>query len=134
VRVRPRIERASGKLRPVVDDDGLRQSDLGVQAVEHACDAESGERAVHFDRDALPREIVHDVQRPEASVGQGIDREIHRPPFLSLARRRQGHALRSRQPLPPPASYLEVGRAIDAMRPFVIHDQAVPLEQNVYRE
>ena len=35
-RVGPRVERAAGKLRPVVDDDRLRQADRGVQAIEHA--------------------------------------------------------------------------------------------------
>jgi len=37
----PRIERAAGKLRPVVDDDRLRQTDRGLQPIKHARHAES---------------------------------------------------------------------------------------------
>jgi hypothetical protein len=66
------------------------------------------------------------VRKPRPSA-----RAIHRPALLSLARCRQRHPLGSRQPLAPPAVYLEPGRAIDAMHPFVIHDPPVPLEQDV---
>ena len=105
---------------------------VASQAIEHAGDAQAGQRPIDLDRDALPGEIVHDVQRAEAApVRQRVDREIHRPPLQPLARRRQRHALGPRETFPSTPTHLQPGRAIDPVHPLVIHHQPFPLEQDV---
>jgi hypothetical protein len=60
---------------PLSTTIALRQPDRAVQAIEDPRDAESGQRAVDFDGDALAGEVVHDVQRAEAAaIGQRVAR------------------------------------------------------------
>lgn len=66
--------------------------------------------------------------RPSASVSTV---KVHRPAHQPLRRRRQGHALADGEPLAAAAPHLQTRGPIQAMHTFVVHDQPVPLEQDV---
>ena len=102
-----------------------------MEPIQYARHAETRQRAVHFDGDTLPREIVHDVERAEAAaIGERIDREIHRPAGEALI----GHRQRTRSARVSRFRWRRrtcSGRAIDAMHAFVIDDESLALEQDV---
>src|SRR5262249_45955221 len=82
-RVRQRIERAAAEFRAVVHDQDLRQANRFCQAVEDTDDAQARERAVDFDRDTLPSEVVDDVQHAKAAtVGQRVHSVHGAPRYL----------------------------------------------------
>jgi hypothetical protein len=105
------------------------EADSRRQAIEDARDPEGRQRAVDLDGDALAREVVHDVQRPEIpTVGGRVGREVHRRALEPLTDGRQRDALRARQPLASPAPDLQARRLVDPVHALVIDRQAVALK------
>jgi hypothetical protein len=132
VRVRPRFQGAAGKLRPVVQHDRLRQAHRGTQALQHPRNVQAGQRSIDFDRDAFPRVVADDVQRAErTTVGQRVQREIHRPPFAASRRRGQRHAFAAREPLPSPTAHLQTRLPIESVETFVVHRRSVARDQDM---
>lgn len=68
--VGPRVECAAAEFGPIVHHENLRQADGLGEPIEHADDAQTGQRPIDFDRDTFLREVVDDVQRakPRPSV------------------------------------------------------------------
>jgi hypothetical protein len=76
------------KLRPVVEDNGFRQSSLAGDPIQHSSHSQPAQRRVDLDCRTLPRAIVHDGQHPNhLPATHAIAHEIHRPAFVRLAGR-----------------------------------------------
>lgn len=129
----PRIEHSAGELRTIVHGDDLGQPTELTQTLEHACDAVSVDAGVHLDCQALPGEVVDDVQEPEPpSAFQRVEHEVHRPALVG-AHRRVGCNAQSRRHLLPALPWAK-GEAFFAIEPqdaLVVHLEAFTPKQDV---
>jgi hypothetical protein len=131
-RVRPRIKRPAGKLRPVIHDDRGGQTDAGVQPIQDSGHAQAKQRAIDFDRHALTRKVVRDVERAKAAaIRQRVHGEIHRPAFQATCGPRERHPLAACEALTTTSPHLQMHRLVEAMHTLVIHPQAFALEQDL---
>jgi hypothetical protein len=117
---------------PLIHQDHTGQARGGLESLEDADHTCPWQRAIDFNRDALPSEVVHDVQRPKrAAIGQCVGRDVHRPAFAAGARCGQRHALSSRDPFASTPSDLQPGLAIHPMDTLVIRDHPFTGDQGV---
>src|ERR1700693_277079 len=73
----------------MVEADHLREASLEGQVFEAADDVVAAKRKADFQRQALPREVIHDIHCSDRSaVGQAIVHEVHGPTFIRASRRR----------------------------------------------
>src|SRR5262249_39343697 len=94
--VGPRIKGAADKLWTVVQEQRHGTASERTKSLQHAGDADAGNRSGHFDRDAFAGEVIDAIDGPKgASVRQGIRREVHRPALVYPSRDREW------LPLPP---------------------------------
>jgi len=98
--VRPGIQHLARELRPVVQHDGFGKSTRRRQSVQHPRHPQPRQRCVHLDGQALPGEVVDDVQCPERpAVGKRVVHEVHRPALVHRRGGRERPALRLIQDL-----------------------------------
>src|SRR2546428_13583453 len=106
---RPRAScvRTSTTRAPVSDVEVLTQLALG--------------RRVHFDRQTLPREVIHDRQAAKpAPIDQPIVHKVHRPAFVRPCGGGQG-APRDPATLGPPALDPEPGFPVEPVDPRPVY-------------
>jgi hypothetical protein len=73
-------DQAEDALRATQQADGLGES------VEDADEAQAWQRPIDLDRDEFPREVVDDIQGPEAAaVRERVHHEIHRSALAAAA-------------------------------------------------
>ena len=129
----PRVEHSAGELRPVVHGDDLGKPSELTKSLEYTCDAAPVDAGVHLDGQALPGEVVDDVQEAEPpSALQRIEHEVHRPALVG-AHRRFGCNAQSRRHLLPSLPWAE-GEAFFAIEPqdaLVVHLEAFTPKQDV---
>src|SRR6266404_8292090 len=71
--IRPGIEHPTRKLRPVVHHNRGRESTAARELGEDFGDTTPRERAVHLDRQTLPREVIDDREAAKPAIrGQAI--------------------------------------------------------------
>ena len=119
---RPAVHGLRRELRPVVDDDDLRQTARLFQLVQDPSDPDSRDRGVREDVRALSRPLVHDRQAPEpASRGEGIADEVHRPSLVPPHDRLELRLTRPRTLSRPASRKREPFGLVDPIQPLVIH-------------
>ena len=119
----PTLRVSGPQTRAVVHHDRAGQARGDLESLEDADHTGPWQRAINFNRDALPTEVVHDVQRPKrAAIGQCVGREVHRPAVAAGARCGQRHPLPSRDPFASTPADLQPGLAINPMDTLVIRD------------
>ncbi len=87
----PDQHRPAGQFRAVVADYHQRQATLFSEVVQFACDTNSGERRVDYERQTLSGEVIDDHQHPEApAVSQHVRDEVEAPALVWALRDRHG--------------------------------------------
>jgi hypothetical protein len=91
-----------------------------------------GSERIDFDRDALTREVVHDIHRTDAAaIGERVDGKVRGPAVEALRGERRRNPLGARQPLASAPPRLQAGGLVDAMDALVIDAQSLSLEHDV---
>jgi hypothetical protein len=79
VRVGPGIERAPGKFLPLSTTFVCGKPTVCFEEVEHPGDAQTRQRAIDFNGRALPRELVHDVERAKRPATASVTLRRRQP-------------------------------------------------------
>ena len=119
------------ELRAVVGDDHAGTTAPGDQLAELAHDAGPGERSVDHRGQALAREVVDDVQHPEAApIVQRIGDEVQAPALVRSLRHRHRRP-RTQGPLAAAAAaHREPLLPVEPVDLLQVHSHALPPQQD----
>jgi hypothetical protein len=130
VAVRPLVEHLAGELRTVVHHQAHRIAANGSDLIQDPGHSTSWQRGVDLDGRALTRQVVHDVERAEASpVTERVLCEVHRPFLVGSCRHSQRRADPSHS-LPTPAPHLQLLLALQAMDTLVVYQEPFSPQQD----
>ncbi len=86
----PSLRGGRRRLGPVVDDQLTRATPLLPQAFQDAHHPGARQGGVGLDGQALPREIIHQIEEANpTAIGQAVGHEIHRPALIHRGGRLQ---------------------------------------------
>jgi len=130
-RVCPLIECLAGELGTIVTDERRREAARYGQLIKHAHHALARQREVDFDRRRLAREVIDARECAKLPpVAQCVRDEVHAPPLVRCAWRREWHA-RHRDALALPPADVESFFPIDPLYELPIDDIAFAPQQHV---
>ena len=123
----PGRQGSTTELRPVIQNDGFRQTLLRIDSIQHPAHPSATQRGIDLDCRALARVIVHQRQHPNhPPPADAIADEVHRPPLIPSLRRWLGPGSTPADPPPLPNTHGQSFFAIQPVDTLMVRPYSFP--------